>query len=96
MKYFHRTSLPPDAVIRRAAGFFSPSLAPVEESARRRRFSGALGQLVVLVEPEGGHYTRVTVETNQPGESELDRRAKRFLAEVHAEAEPGHVVRGAY
>jgi len=50
----------------------------------------------VLVEPEGGHYTRVTVETNQPGESELDRRAKRFLAEVHAEAEPGHVVRGAY
>jgi hypothetical protein len=38
----------------------------------------------------------VTVETNQPGESELDRRAKRFLAEVHAEAEPGHVVRGAY
>ena len=46
--------------------------------------------------PEGGHYTRVTVETNQPGESELDRRAKRFLAEVHADAEPGHVVRGAY
>ena len=72
MKYFHRTSLPPDAVIRRAAGFFSPSLAPVEEGPRRRRFSGALGQLVVLVEPEGGHYTRVTVETNQPGESELD------------------------
>src|SRR5688500_20131526 len=96
MKYFHRTSLPPDAVIRRAAGFFSPALAPVEEGPRRRRFSGALGQLVVLVEPEGGHYTRVTVETNQPGESELDRRAKRVIAEARADSETGHVVRGGY
>jgi len=96
MKYFHRTSLSPDAVIRRAAGYFSPALAPVEEGLRRRRFSGALGQLSVIVESEGGHYTRVTVETNQPGESELDRRAKRFLAVVHADAEPGHLLRGAY
>lgn len=96
MKYFHRTSLPPDDVIRRAAAFFTGSLAPVEEAVRRRRFSGPLGQLTVLVEAEGGHYTRVTVETNQPGESELDRRAKRFLAVVHAQAEPGHALRGAY
>jgi hypothetical protein len=96
MRYFHRTALPPDAVIRRAAAFFTGSLAPVEEGPRRRRFSGALGQLSVLVEAEGGHYTRVTVETNQPGESELDRLAKRFLSVVHTEAEPGHALRGAY
>ena len=96
MKYFHRTSLPPDAVIRRAAEYFTGSLAPVEEAPRRRRFSGVLGQLSVLVESEGGHYTRVTVETNQVGESEADKLAKRFLTLVHTMADPGHEPRGAY
>lgn len=46
--------------------------------------------------PDGGHCTLVTVETNQPGESEADRLAKRFLTLVHAAADPGHPVRGAY
>ena len=96
MKYFHRTSVPPDAVIGHAGPSFGASLVPVEEGARRRRYAGAIGQLVLSVQPEGGHYTLVTVETNQPGESELDRLAKRFLAEVHTLAEPGHRLRGAY
>jgi hypothetical protein len=96
VKYFHRTHVSPDRVVARAAAFFTGSLAPIEEAPRRRRFSGPLGQVTVRVEAEGGHYTRVTVETNQPGESELDRLAKRFLAVLHAEAEPGHVLRGAY
>ena len=96
MKYFHRTSISPDAVIQHAARFFAATLSPLEEGARRRRFAGAIGQLALSVEPEGGHYTLVTVETNQPGESEIDKLAKRFLATVHALAEPGHAVRGAY
>lgn len=96
MKYFHRTSVSPDAVIARAASFFGGSLTPIEEGARRRRFAGTIGQLTLSVQPEGGHYTLVTVETNQPGESELDRLAKRFLAVVHTLAEPGHALRGAY
>jgi hypothetical protein len=96
MKYYHRTHLPPDAVITQAAGFFGPRFAPVEETPRRRRFTGTLGQLAVSAQPEGGHYTLVTVETNQPGESEADRLAKRFLALVHATAHPAHEVRGAY
>lgn len=96
MKYFHRTPVAPDAVMARAAGFFSKRMAPVEEGARRRRFTGSIGQLTVVVEAEGGHYTRVTLETNQPGESELDKLAKRFLSEVHKMAEPQHVLRGAY
>ena len=96
MKYFHRTSVPPDAVIQRATGFFSGRLAPVEEGARRRRFAGAIGQLGVTALPEGGHYTLVTVETNQPGESELDKLAKRFLSVVHTLADPEHPLRGAY
>jgi len=96
VKYFHRTSVSPDQVIGRAASFFSGRLSPTEESARRRRFAGTLGQVSVSAEAEGGHYTLVTVETDQPGESELDKLGKRFLSEVHALADPTHVVRGAY
>jgi hypothetical protein len=96
MKYFHRTHLPPDTVIARANAFFGPRLAPTEEAPRRRRFSGTLGQVAVTVQAEGGHYTLVTVETNQPGESEADKLAKRFLTMVHTLEEPGHEPRGAY
>jgi hypothetical protein len=96
MKYFHRTSVSPDDVLTRAAAFFGPRLSPVEEGPRRRTFAGAIGQVTVCVEAEGGHYTRVTVETDQVGESEADKLAKRFLTLVHMMAEPSHSPRGAY
>jgi hypothetical protein len=96
MKYFHRTHISPDAVIGRANAFFGPRLAPNEEHPRRRRFTGSIGQVSVSVQAEGGHYTLVTVETNQPGESEADKLAKRFLTLVHTMADPTHAVRGAY
>jgi hypothetical protein len=96
VKYFHRTHVSPDRVMAQSAEFFSRRVAPVEEGARRRRFAGPIGQLTVTAEAEGGHYTRVTVETDQPGESELDKLAKRFLAVVHTAAEPDHILRGAY
>ena len=96
MKYFHRTSITPDAAVARAAEFFGARLTPTEEAPRRRRFGGTLGQLAVSVQAEGGHYTLVTIETDQPGESELDKLAKRFLAEVHQRAEPAYELRGAY
>jgi len=38
----------------------------------------------------------VEAATDQVGESELDKLAKRFLAEVHKLVEPAHVMRGAY
>ncbi len=88
--------MPPDEVLGRAAEFFGARLRPMEEGSRRRRFAGAVGQIGVSVEAEGGHYTRITVETNQPGESEADRLAKRFLTLVHTMAEPSHAPRGAY
>jgi hypothetical protein len=96
MKYFHRTTVSPDAVIGQAAAFFAGRMEVLEERARRRCFAGTLGRLSVTVQAEGGHYTLVTVETNQPGESELDKLAKRFLSAVHTIAEPGHALRGAY
>ncbi len=96
MQYFHRTSVSPDAVIHAAATYFGARLAPTDESPRRRSFSGALGSLRVSAHPEGGHYTLVTVHTDQPGESELDKLAKRFLGEIHVLAEPEHQLRGSY
>jgi hypothetical protein len=96
VKYFHRTTVTPDAAIARAAAVFGGRLAPVSEGARSRSWSGALGTVAVTAAPEGGHYTLVTVSTDQPGESELDKLAKRYLGEVHVLAEPGHELRGAY
>jgi hypothetical protein len=96
MKYFHRTSLPIEPVLDFARAFFGGRLTPAEETPRRRAYSGAIGKVTISGRPEGGHYTFVEVQTDQVGESELDRLAKRFLAEVHRMAEPAHQVRGAY
>jgi hypothetical protein len=71
-------------------------MGPARESARQLVFAGSLGQLTITVAAEGGHYTLVEAATDQPGESELDKLAKRFLAEVHQLAEPGHSLRGSY
>ena len=48
------------------------------------------------VRPEGGHYTFVEVETDQIGESRLDRNVKRFFVELHRREEPGHAMAAAY
>jgi hypothetical protein len=96
MRYFHRTSRSPANVLEAAKAFFGSRMAPAEESPRRRAYASSLGKLVISARAEGGHYTLVEVRTDQVGESELDRLAKRFLAEVHRQAEPTHEVRGAY
>jgi hypothetical protein len=96
MKYFHRTHLAPADVLARATAFFGARLTPAQEEPRRSRFAGTIGQIGVAVQAEGGHYTLVTVETNQVGESEADKLAKRFLTLVHTMADPTHRPIGAY
>jgi hypothetical protein len=96
MKYFHRSQVAPDDVISRATSFFGARLTPAGEGPRRRVFAGSLGTVTVTALPEGGHYTRVTVATDQPGESELDKLGKLFLGTVHTMDEPDHVLRGDY
>ncbi|HSE03718.1 MAG TPA: hypothetical protein VLK35_06135 [Methylomirabilota bacterium] len=96
MKYLHRTPLPPAEALAEAARWFGARLAPAGEAPHQRRFSGSLGAVTVDVRAEGGHFTQVTVATDQVGESELDKLAKRFLATLHARTEPGYAVRGAY
>lgn len=97
VQYFHRTHATPDQALAHAERFFAAKgLARRGATAAGARFADARGTITVEVEIEGGHYTRVTVGTGDVGESELDRIAKRFLAELHALEEPGHAVRGAY
>jgi hypothetical protein len=96
VKYFHRTSVEPDRVLAESARFFGAVMAPVEEQPRRRQYRGPIGRIGVTVQAEGGHYTLVTVETDQVGESEADKVAKRFLTMVHTLAEPDHRPIGAY
>ncbi len=96
MRYFHRTSISPEAAMAEAARYFGRRLSPAEAAPRHRTFTSALGTVTVRVRAEGGHYTLVTVATDQPGESELDKLAKRYLSEVHVLADPAHVLRGAY
>ena len=96
MKYFHRTHLTPDEVLAAADQFLGANLSPGGEEPRRRQFTGSIGRINVSVQAEGGHYTLVTVETNQVGESEADKLAKRFLTLVHTRAEPSHRPIGAY
>jgi len=96
MRYFHRTTASPERVLESATSFFGGRLTPAEASPRRRAYHGSLGRVTITARPEAGHYTFVEVGTDQVGESELDKLAKRFLAEVHRLVEPAHEVRGAY
>ncbi len=66
------------------------------DTATEVQTTGAIGTVIVTVGMEGGHYTRITVQTDQVGESELDKLAKHFLGVVHTKAEPEHELRGAY
>lgn len=96
MRYFHRTSLSPDTVLKKADEYFASYVVPDGAGERQRTFGGSLGRFSVKVFAEGGHYTMVNVETDQVGESEADKIAKRFLTRIHQAAEPTYVARGAY
>lgn len=96
MQYFHRTSLPPVDVLAEADRHFGAYLETNESTERARSYHGSIGTIGVSVRAEGGHYVHVSVHTDQVGESEADRLAKRFLAQVHKLAEPAHELRGAY
>ena len=97
MRHFFRTQLTQDEVLRRADSFFPEiEMERAGHTARSRTFSGPLGTLKLSVKAEGGHYTFVEVDTDQMGESRLDRNAKRFFVDLHRAAEPTHRIAAAY
>lgn len=97
MRHFHRTHLVPADVIVAADEFFPKlELATKETAARARVFSGPLGTMKLSVKPEGGHYTFVEVETDQVGESRLDKNVKKFFVALHRKADPTHAIEAGY
>ena len=97
MRHFFRTHLTPAAVMQAADSFFPTlQLAPSATQSRLRTFGGTLGTLTLSAKPEGGHYTFVEVETDQMGESRLDRNVKRFFVTLHRKGDPAHKLEAAY
>jgi len=88
--------LPADVL--NVADEFFPTL-PLDRTAytaRSRTYSGILGTLHLTVKKEGGHYTFVQIQTDQIGESRLDRNAKRYFVKLHRVADPSHKLEAAY
>jgi hypothetical protein len=97
MRLFHRTSVGPAAVIEAADRFFPAlGLTATATEPRARTFTGQLGTFTLRVRMEGGHYTFVEAETDQIGESRLDKNVKKFFVELHRTADPSHKPQAAY
>lgn len=97
MRHFYRSHLPPARVIDHADAFFPAlGLGQASTAPRVRTFSGQLGNLKLTVRAEGGHYTFVEAETDQMGESRLDRNVKRFFVDLHRIEDPGHLLEASY
>jgi hypothetical protein len=97
MRHFYRSHRPPAEVLAAADAFFpSIGLAQLATAPRSRTYSGALGIARLTVKAEGGHYTFVEVETDQMGESRMDRNVKKFFVQLHRAEDPTHALEAAY
>ena len=97
MRHFYRSHTSPAEALVAADAFFTElGLSLVTTTARTRVFSGPLGSMKLSARAEGGHYTFVEINTDQVGESRLDRNAKRFFVELHRKSDPSHKLEAAY
>jgi hypothetical protein len=97
MRHFYRSHLAPALALAEADEFFGAiGLAQATTAPRARTYSGPLGNMRLTVRSEGGHYTFVEAETDQMGESRLDRNVKRFFVRLHRVEDPGHTLAAAY
>ena len=70
--------------------------AQIDSEPRARTFSGVFCVARFWVKAEGGHYTFVEVETDQMGESRMDRNVKKFFVTIHRTEDPGHALEANY
>src|SRR6184192_3246065 len=97
MRHFYRSHLPLAGVLAVADTFFPTiGLAQNTTAPKTRTYSGSLGALKLSVRSEGGHYTFVEVNTDQMGESRLDRNVKKFFTALHRTEEPTHELTSSY
>ena len=88
MRHYYRSHLTPADVLVQADAFFPGiGLQQTATAARARTYSGALGTLKLVVKAEGGHYTFVEGNSDQMGESRLDRNLKKFFALLKAKVD---------
>jgi hypothetical protein len=97
MRHFYRSHLSPAEVLLKADEFF-PSIGQEQHTTapRTRTYSGPLGALKLSARAEGGHYTFVQVDTDQMGESRMDRNVKKFFVSLHRTEDPTHKIAAAY
>jgi hypothetical protein len=97
MRHFYRSHLSPARVLETADEFF-PAIGVAQQTTapRGRTFSGTLGTMKLTARAEGGHYTFVEAETDQMGESRLDRNVKRFFVTLHRTEDPAHQLEASY
>ena len=97
MRHFYRSSLVPADVVAAADEFFAAlGMSGSANGARTRAFTGPLGDMTLAVRSEGGHYTFIDVETDQIGESRLDKNVKKFFVALHRKADPSHKLTAGY
>lgn len=97
MRHFYRSHLQPHEVLARADEFFPGiGLSQHSTAARARTYTGPLGVMKLSAKAEGGHCTFVEVQTDQMGESRLDRNVKRFFVGLHRIEDPRHTLEAAY
>jgi hypothetical protein len=97
MRHFYRSHIAPADVLAAADDFFPDiGLAQNTTAPRTRTYSGQLGALKLSAKAEGGHYTFVQVDTDQMGESRLDRNVKRFFVSLHRTEDPAHLIHPNY
>src|SRR3954454_17916411 len=97
MRHFYRSHLS-HAEVLATADTFLPNIGLTQNTTapKTRTYSGALGALKLSVKAEGGHYTFVEVNTDQMGESCLDRNVKKFVVGLHRSEDPAHVLTSNY
>jgi len=97
MKHFFRSHLSPARVLEAADEFF-PAIGIAHQSTapRGRTYSGDLGTMKLTARAEGGHCTFVEADTDQMGESRLDRNVKRYFVALHRIEDPTHQLEAAY
>lgn len=97
MRHFYRSHLPPAEVLDAADRYFPDiALAQLTTAPRTRTYTGPLGTLKLTVKAEGGHYTFIQIETDQIGESRMDRNVKRFFVSLHRTEDPAHKLEASY
>jgi len=97
MRHFHRTHLVPADAVAAADEFFAKlGLTGTATGTRSRSYAGPLGNMTLTVRAEGGHYTFVEANTDQIGESRLDKNVKKFFVALHRRADPSHKLTAGY